>query len=118
MLGRGPPTQEQRRAARGDGRPGGRSVRGGVIGCSILLLGLLLGGASIVGIADAAERCTNCVTAGASYVALRVPPGTPLAGYGGMRRRLVFPDVFARYAHAVWVRPAVGPHDSGAARAA
>src|SRR5207244_1061196 len=116
MLGRGPPAQEQRRAARGDGRPGGRSVRGEVIGCSILL-GLLLGGASIVGIADATERCTDCVTAGASYVALRVPPGTPLAGYGGMQRRLVFPDVFDRYAHAFWFRPSVGEHDSVAARA-
>jgi Neutral/alkaline non-lysosomal ceramidase, N-terminal len=91
-------------------------VRGEVIGCSILL-GLLFGGASIGGIADATERCTTCVTAGAAYVALRVPPGTPLAGYGGMQRRLVFPDVFDRYAHAFWFRPSVGEHDSIAARA-
>ncbi|PYN47704.1 MAG: hypothetical protein DMD95_04245 [Candidatus Rokuibacteriota bacterium] len=91
-------------------------MRGGVIGYSILL-GLLLGGTSIGGIADAAERCTDCVTAGASYVALRIPPGTPLAGYGGMPRRLVFPDVFDRYAHAFWFRPSVGEHDPVAARA-
>src|SRR5207245_6736856 len=50
-------------------------------------------------------------------VALRIPPGTPLAGYGGMPRRLVFPDVFDRYAHAFWFRPSVGEHDSIAARA-
>ena len=78
-----------------------------MIGYSILL-GLLLGGTSIGGIADAAERCTDCMTADASYVALRIPPGTPLAGYGGMPRRLVFPDVFDRYAHAFWFRPSVG----------
>jgi len=87
-----------------------------VIGGSILL-GLLLGGASIVGTAGAAERCAGCVTAGAAYAALRVPAGTPLAGYGGMQRRLLFPDIFDRYAHAFWFRPSVGEHDPVAARA-
>lgn len=66
-----------------------------------LLLGLLLGGLGFTASATAAERCAECVTAGASSITLRVPPGTPLAGYGGMKRRLLFPDVFDRYADAV-----------------
>src|SRR5207249_513458 len=81
----------------GNGRPGGRPVRGEVIGRS-LLLGLLLGGAGFTGIATAAEPCAGCVTAGASTAILRLPPGTPLAGYGGMKRRLLFPDLFGREA--------------------
>ena len=82
-----------------------------------LLLGLLLGGAGFTGIATAAERCAECVTAGASSATLRVPPGTPLAGYGGMKRRLLFPDVFGRYAHALWFKPSVGERDPITARA-
>ena len=82
-----------------------------------ILLGLLLGGACVTGIAGAAERCAECVTAGAAYATLRVPPGTPLAGYGSMKRRLAFPDVFGRYAHAFWFTPSVGEHDPVAARA-
>jgi hypothetical protein len=91
-------------------------VRGEVIGRAILL-GLLLGGAGITGIAGAAERCRDCVTAGAAAAALRIPPGTPLAGYGGMKRRLLFPDVLGRYAHAFWFTPSLGEHDPLAARA-
>jgi len=72
-------------------------VRGEVIGRS-LLLGLLLAGAGFTGIATAAEPCAECLTAGASSVTVRVPTGTPLAGYGGMKRRLLFPDLFGRYA--------------------
>ena len=87
-----------------------------MIGRSILL-GLLLGGAGITGIAGAAERCAECVTAGAAYAALRVPPGTPLAGYGSLKRRLLFPDVLGRYAHAFWFTPSVGERDPVAARA-
>jgi hypothetical protein len=90
-------------------------VRGEVIGRS-LLLGLLLGGAGFTGIATA-EPCAECVTAGASSVTVRVPTGTPLAGYGGMKRRLLFPDVFGRYAHAFWFKPSVGERDPMTARA-
>jgi neutral ceramidase len=91
-------------------------VRGEVIGRS-LLLGLLLGGLGFTASATAAERCAECVTAGASSITLRVPPGTPLAGYGGMKRRLLFPDVFDRYAHAFWLKPSIGEHDPVTARA-
>ena len=82
-----------------------------------LLLGLLLAAAGITPIASAAERCAECVTAGAASATLRVPPGTPLAGYGGTKRRLLFPDVFGRYAHAFWFKPSVGERDPVAARA-
>jgi Neutral/alkaline non-lysosomal ceramidase, N-terminal len=87
-----------------------------VIGRSIVL-GLLLGGAFIVGPADASTRCAECVSAGAGYAVLRVPSGTPLAGYGGTQRRLLFPDIFGLYAHAFWFRPSVGEHDALGARA-
>jgi hypothetical protein len=87
-----------------------------VIGRSIVL-GLLLLGAFVVGPADADARCPECVTAGAGYAVLRLPSGTPLAGYGGTQRRLLFPDVFGLYAHAFWFRPSVGEHDPLAARA-
>ena len=70
-----------------------------------ILLGVLLGGTGVAGIAGALERCPECVTAGAAHVALRVPPGTPLAGYGGLKRRLLFPDVLGRHAHAFWFAP-------------
>ena len=82
-----------------------------------LLVGLLLGGAGFTGIAAAAEPCTECVTAGASTATVRLPPGTPLAGYGGMKRRLLFPDLFGRYAHAFWFKPSVGERDPMTVRA-
>jgi Neutral/alkaline non-lysosomal ceramidase, N-terminal len=82
-----------------------------------IVVGLLLGGAFIVGPADASARCAECVTAGAGHAVLRVPSGTPLAGYGGAQRRLLFPDVFGLYAHAFWFRPSVGEHDALGARA-
>jgi len=85
-------------------------VRGEVIGRS-LLLGLLLGAAGLTSVATAAEQCAECVTAGAASVTVRVPPGTPLAGYGSVKRRLALPSVFDRDAHAFWFKPSVGERD-------
>jgi neutral ceramidase len=82
-----------------------------------ILPSLLLGVMVVVGPVGAAEPCAECVTAGAAYAELRVPPGTPLAGYGGLPRRLPFPDILSRHAHAFWLRPSVGQHDPVAARA-
>ena len=65
----------------------------------------------------AAAPCPDCVRAGASRIALRVPAGTPLAGYGALARRLLFPDVFDRHPHAFWFRPSTGERDPLAARA-
>lgn len=63
------------------------------------------------------ESCPGCVRAGAASVEIRVPPGTPLAGYGSLSRRLPVPDLFDRHRHAFWFRPAQGQLDSLWARA-
>ena len=55
--------------------------------------------------------------AGAATVALRVPTGTPLAGYGAVARRLLVPDVLGRSPHAFWFKPAEGVRDTITARA-
>jgi hypothetical protein len=91
-------------------------VRGEVIGRS-LVLGLVLACAGTPAIAATVERCAACVTAGAASDTLRVPPGTPLAGYGALKRRLLLPDVFARHAHAFWFKPSTGQRDPLVTRA-
>ena len=55
--------------------------------------------------------------AGAARVPLRIPPGTPLAGYGSLRRRLIVPDVLGLYPHAFWFKPGHGALDEIAVRA-
>jgi hypothetical protein len=40
-----------------------------------------------------------------------LPPGTPLAGYGGFPRRAWVPDLLGWYPYAFWFRPSVGVHD-------
>ena len=67
--------------------------------------------------AAAAERCADCVTAGAASSTLTVPPGTPLAGYGSPKRRLMFPDVLGQHPHAFWFAPSAGTQDPLAVRA-
>ena len=61
--------------------------------------------------------CPGCVIAGAGRAALAVPDGTPLAGYGSVRRRLWVPDVLGRYPHAFWFKPGRAEHETLAARA-
>jgi hypothetical protein len=65
----------------------------------------------------ASAACSQCLEAGAASTELRLPPGTPLAGYGAVARRLLFPDVFGRHAHAFWFKPHVGALDPLMARA-
>ena len=67
--------------------------------------------------AAAQGACAGCVVAGAGRAPLMVPAGTPLAGYGGMPRRLLLPDVLDRYPHAFWLKPGRSEHDGLAARA-
>jgi neutral ceramidase len=55
--------------------------------------------------------------AGAAMVPLRVPVGTPLAGYGSIRRRLPVPDLLGLHPHAFWFKPGEGELDAPAARA-
>ncbi len=81
-------------------------------------LGLALVLALVVaGPAGAAEPCADCVEAGAARVALRVPAGAPLAGYGGLARRLLLPDVLGHHPHAFWFEPSRGERDALAVRA-
>lgn len=65
--------------------------------------------------ADAA--CPDCLRAGAARVAMAIPPGTPLGGYGDTARRLAVPDVLGRFPHAFWFRPNTGSLDPLAVRA-
>jgi Neutral/alkaline non-lysosomal ceramidase, N-terminal len=51
------------------------------------------------------------LVAGASSVAVALPAGVPLAGYGGFPRRAWLPDLFGWHPDAFWFRPSVGVHD-------
>ncbi|HEV8437851.1 MAG TPA: neutral/alkaline non-lysosomal ceramidase N-terminal domain-containing protein [Methylomirabilota bacterium] len=49
--------------------------------------------------------------AGAASIDVALPPGTPLAGYGGFPRRVWVPDILGRSPNAFWFRPSTGVHD-------
>jgi len=51
------------------------------------------------------------LTAGASSLAVQLPAGVPLAGYGSTPRRAWLPDVLARFPYAFWFNPSTGVHD-------
>jgi neutral ceramidase len=51
------------------------------------------------------------LTAGASSLAVPLPSGVPLAGYGGTPRRAWIPDVLGRFPYAFWFNPSTGVHD-------
>ena len=51
------------------------------------------------------------LVAGASSVAVALPAGVPLAGYGGFPRRAWLPDLLGWHPNAFWFRPSVGVHD-------
>jgi neutral ceramidase len=91
-------------------------VRGEVSRRARLALAVALTFALVAGPA-AAQPCPECLQAGAARATLGVPPGTPLAGYGGGGRRAWLPDIFGRHPHAFWLRPSGGERDALAARA-
>jgi hypothetical protein len=64
-----------------------------------------------------ATPAVAAVRAGAASVAMEVPAGTPLAGYGTFARRLWFPDVLGHHPHAFWFRPSTRMRDPIVARA-
>jgi hypothetical protein len=68
-------------------------------------------------LAPASPVAAAALQAGAATAAFGVPAGTPLAGYGSVRRRLLFPDVLGRHPHAFWLKPHAGQLDPVAARA-
>jgi len=51
------------------------------------------------------------LTAGASSLAVELPAGVPLAGYGSMPRRAWIPDFLGRHPYAFWFNPSTGVHD-------
>jgi hypothetical protein len=70
----------------------------------------------VVAIASSTPAAAQ-IRAGAASVAMDVPKGAPLAGYGTFARRLWFPDVLRRYPHVFWFRPSTGTRDPVVARA-
>jgi len=80
-------------------------------------------GCAVGGAAEGGERRTrvaphvDTLRAGAAMAAFTVPDGTPVAGYGSVRRRLLFPDVLGLHPHAFWFKPHEGELDPPAARA-
>jgi neutral ceramidase len=86
-------------------------VRGRLTAAALAVVSVLLSAA-----VEAAPD-PSPLRAGAARVPLRVPPGTPLAGYGGMQRRLIIPDVLGLYPHAFWFKPGHGALDELAVRA-
>ncbi|HXG16672.1 MAG TPA: neutral/alkaline non-lysosomal ceramidase N-terminal domain-containing protein [Calidithermus sp.] len=77
----------------------------------------LLAGLLVVLAAGRAAAGPEPLLAGAATVALPVPAGTPLAGYGAAARRLPVPDLLGRHAHAFWFRPHQGRLDDPGVRA-
>ena len=55
--------------------------------------------------------------AGAGLIDATPPVGVPLAGYGGLGRRLLIPDLLNRHPNAFWFKPSTGVHDPIMARA-
>src|SRR5439155_16205903 len=105
----------QRRAARGAGRARGGAVRGPLSAATLAVALLFVA----IGAHAAPPEASRDPTfrAGAARVSLRVPPGTPLGGYGSLHRRSLLPDLLGRHAHAFWFKPHDGVLDDVAARA-
>ncbi len=55
--------------------------------------------------------------AGARAIDVTPPVGVPLAGYGGVGRRQLIPDLLNRSTYAFWFKPSTGVHDPIMARA-
>jgi hypothetical protein len=83
----------------------------------ILALGLAGSLVAPAAPASAAAPCPECVLAGAATVSLAPPSGAPLAGYGSLVRRLLFPDLLGFYPYAFWFKPSEGSLDPLFARA-
>ena len=87
-------------------------MRGRLIGVALAFLAATL----LSTVASGAEP-ERRLRAGAARVTLRVPDGTPLAGYGSMRRRPLVPDILGRHPYAFWFKPGEGALDELSVRA-
>jgi len=59
----------------------------------------------------AAALPAAALTAAASSLEVQLPAGAPLAGYGGLPRRVWIPDILGRLPNAFWFNPSSGVHD-------
>ncbi|MFQ5828183.1 MAG: neutral/alkaline non-lysosomal ceramidase N-terminal domain-containing protein [Candidatus Methylomirabilia bacterium] len=75
-----------------------------------LLLAISLCGGTATGFAASTVPCPGCLLAGAATVDITFPVGVPLAGYGGLGRRLLVPDILDRYPYVFWLKPSTGVH--------
>jgi neutral ceramidase len=80
----------------------------------VLVAGLLV---AVLALEPAPAAGGGALRAGAATVALAVPAGTPLAGYGAFARRLLVPDLLGRHPHAFWFKPHEGRLDDPRVRA-
>lgn len=55
-------------------------------------------------------ECPGCLLAGAASEEITLPAGVPLAGYGGLGRRLLVPDLLGLHPYAFWFKPSQGVH--------
>src|SRR5207244_11056944 len=112
MLGRRAAVEVERRAARRADRARGGAVRRRLIAAALAVVGF-----AFLPVVAPAAPSTPTLRAGAAHMPLRVPPGAPLAGYGGLRRRALVPDVLGLHPYAFWFKPGEGSLDEIAARA-
>lgn len=54
------------------------------------------------------RKCPGGLRAGAGEADMTPPVGVPLAGYGGLGRRLLIPDLLDRYPYTFWFKPSRG----------
>jgi hypothetical protein len=88
-----------------------QGVSSGVLAWALASVGVLSLHASAVLPAAALTAGAASLTAGAASLEVQLPPGVPLAGYGGFPRRAWIPDFFGRSPNTFWFNPSSGVHD-------
>ncbi len=90
------------------GQPGFAAPAGGPLGARELPhgAGVPTAGESAIQFSRLKE-CPDCLRAGAARLDITPPVGVPLAGYGGLGRRLLVPDL---YPYTFWFKPSRGVH--------
>ena len=88
-----------------------QGVSSGVLAWALASVGVLSLHASAVLPAAALTAGAASLTAGAASLEVQLPPGVPLAGYGGFPRRAWIPDFLGRFPNTFWFSPSSGVHD-------
>jgi neutral ceramidase len=82
-------------------------VSSGVFAWALATMGVL----SLHAAAPSHTAGAASLTAGADSIQVQLPPGAPLAGYGGFPRRAWIPDFLGRFPNTFWLNPSSGVHD-------